>query len=64
MSTQEAYRILNLNPSKNLTKEEVEVWLEKARCRELNIFDDKNEIKSEEYKIVNFVSNDEYELEW
>ena len=23
MSTQEAYRILNLNPSKNLTKEEV-----------------------------------------
>ena len=29
---------------RELTKEEVEVWLEKARCRELNIFDDKNEI--------------------
>jgi hypothetical protein len=28
------------------------------------IVDDKNEIKSEEYKIVNFVSDDEYELEW
>tara|TARA_B100000282_G_C31549617_1_gene406865 strand:- start:67 stop:390 length:324 start_codon:yes stop_codon:yes gene_type:complete len=41
-----------------------ELIFDEEDCFKIYIVDDKNEIKSEEYKIVNFVSDDEYELEW